>query len=983
MTAPALLQRSEGYALNRTQSTGGIATKVSLELKKKYLLGESIPGGSIQKSGSASTLDSKFKSFRSNISDCQKLLKPAPEISASMQTFCKKLDERLSPILSPTKSEEAALKSPEIIDLTLSPLQDRQPDITKCATPKSPTENAFNAANPDENEVIKLSDTERSICESKDVEIPHYDADNLDNHEVSRSPVHETTIIVPEIVWSKEKQDSDYNDSLSSEESDSMEKDHVEKSFFENIPRLEVHDVSGQVLEDEMAPDSLCVEQDNNKSEKKTLNQPKVLPENANEDAMHKKHVEKRELEEERKQVSPENEVKSVSGRSTPSNNGDSGAEQITAALTETELSDWARDADDFEDVEIDLSVESRRNKKPKNMKPSKSAPKIAKIAELDDISHVCGKEKQIKDMKNKILVSETFNNLENIEFMDTGTETSSDDGVADPNDGYVQFRDEDDIAEDSLSPRINTIVEAINLGMKENANTGYCVLVNEENNFGAACEDLKPDDLEKLKQKNANFEHDEDSLLIIEPGTTTEENTFSDSTVKNITEKKSPDQKPAEKLETEDDKIKENEYKEHCHRLQSKIEFGNAKDSIDVWKSRRKSKSESPPKPHLILEEKERSSPVHVKNITLQLTPSVRSPEILYNKVEIEKERDLNQKLVQEMVMNKMKSQNKTLERKKRNRNVFNPSISPNRPFELAKSATTAQMPSPAPDVILPAKNLNPLQKSLTVARVPDLKALDGEKSPVLRPFSVYSTYIEKQNKNADTFSLPDINKAVLETPKGPPRTKNDETKRIAEKMKQNARARARLLSNEELGLSPEEKLKRLREKMGKQDSNVDLHIQNSIESLVLNTERRNSILYSNDTLSKKKNGSFKRSKSGEDTADTIEKKLEVLEAKCGSTPVRTKSVSELTKNLSEVKLAEVDDEKLQFHMSDPNLLTEQKKSKKKSSKDPERRKSISKILSTLFTHKKKDLSPNSGSNSRGFLSRISPKSKDKSKVW
>ncbi|ENN73271.1 hypothetical protein YQE_10114, partial [Dendroctonus ponderosae] len=59
-------------------NTGGIAAKVSLELKKKYLLGES-GANSIQKSGSASTLDTKFKSFQTTISDCQKLLKPAPE----------------------------------------------------------------------------------------------------------------------------------------------------------------------------------------------------------------------------------------------------------------------------------------------------------------------------------------------------------------------------------------------------------------------------------------------------------------------------------------------------------------------------------------------------------------------------------------------------------------------------------------------------------------------------------------------------------------------------------------------------------------------------------------------------------------------------------------------------------------------------------------------------------------------------------------
>lgn len=69
-------------ALNRTRSTGGIATKVSLELKKKYLLGDGGVGGggtSLQKSGSAIALDTKFKRFQTTIADCQKLLKLPPE----------------------------------------------------------------------------------------------------------------------------------------------------------------------------------------------------------------------------------------------------------------------------------------------------------------------------------------------------------------------------------------------------------------------------------------------------------------------------------------------------------------------------------------------------------------------------------------------------------------------------------------------------------------------------------------------------------------------------------------------------------------------------------------------------------------------------------------------------------------------------------------------------------------------------------------
>ncbi|XP_055597681.1 F-actin-monooxygenase Mical isoform X3 [Uranotaenia lowii] len=88
--APLAIPRTGDYTLSKTASTEGIASKKSLELKKKYLLGESTMGGGVLKSGSASALDSKFKSFHSNITECQKLLHPAPEISPTMQTFLQK-----------------------------------------------------------------------------------------------------------------------------------------------------------------------------------------------------------------------------------------------------------------------------------------------------------------------------------------------------------------------------------------------------------------------------------------------------------------------------------------------------------------------------------------------------------------------------------------------------------------------------------------------------------------------------------------------------------------------------------------------------------------------------------------------------------------------------------------------------------------------------------------------------------------------------
>lgn len=52
-----------------------VAAKTSLELKKKYLLGED-HGSNIFKSASSSALDVKLKKFHFNITQCQKLLNP-------------------------------------------------------------------------------------------------------------------------------------------------------------------------------------------------------------------------------------------------------------------------------------------------------------------------------------------------------------------------------------------------------------------------------------------------------------------------------------------------------------------------------------------------------------------------------------------------------------------------------------------------------------------------------------------------------------------------------------------------------------------------------------------------------------------------------------------------------------------------------------------------------------------------------------------
>lgn len=96
---PLLNPRKGDYLLNRTHSTGGIASRLSLELKKRYLLEGSALGGSVIKSGSTSNMDTKLRNFTDSISQHQKLLNPAPEPSPTMQAFLQgmiKLENKVS-----------------------------------------------------------------------------------------------------------------------------------------------------------------------------------------------------------------------------------------------------------------------------------------------------------------------------------------------------------------------------------------------------------------------------------------------------------------------------------------------------------------------------------------------------------------------------------------------------------------------------------------------------------------------------------------------------------------------------------------------------------------------------------------------------------------------------------------------------------------------------------------------------------------------
>ncbi|ERL84283.1 hypothetical protein D910_01673 [Dendroctonus ponderosae] len=260
------------------------------------------------------------------------------------------------------------------------------------------------------------------------------------------------------------------------------------------IPRVEVH-AAKESDKEEMALDSLTEQQrrptaaESSKSitsEKKSLNQPKTLPnlESVLPDIHKALHV---KLKLDKEDSAEENRSqKTVSGKSSP---------DLTAALTETELSDWARDETVSDSIELDISHQSCDRKRP---------IKMAQLSEFDEAvnQHVCGKGLEALHSRN----------LDGIEYMDTATETSSEDGVVDSQNGYVLLKSEDELAEDSLNPK--DIFEARNVYLSKRENTGYCELV-KGNSFGGEVVDLKAADVEQLRQKQLLTDHEEDSLLV------------------------------------------------------------------------------------------------------------------------------------------------------------------------------------------------------------------------------------------------------------------------------------------------------------------------------------------------------------------------------------------------------------------------------------------------------------------------------------
>ena len=520
--SPLVNPRKGDYLLNRTHSTEGIASKLSLELKKRYLLGAPALGGSVMKSGSTSNVDTKLRNLTDSISQHQKLLNTAHEPSPTMQAFLQgsnKLRSNNPPLspLSPTilftaPSKTFPLKSKiPVIDGNIKSInfsETQLPDLVKeTSILKSKTdsnisykesfkedkkikvENIIKHENKirDDNRVNEddIVNEEKRISAEKTFEKSEMSLRKIEeeksvvNHQNEndcrpRSPLQETSIIVPQVDWKKKNkemeressEDSEIDsDSLSSSDVDFKEEEKQQGKINLAPPRLQIHSTDGNLLMDDMnekqkevedlnnfEPDSIECMRLEDKSEKIVTFEPlkKDIYSNqcSKEVEIVNNNLEQLELQDEGKSsCSSPTSIASISNKQDDSDEND----VTTAAYTETEYSEWARDgeaigSEDIRDVELSIDPEFITSRKSRNALCKSSGPSARIAKEEDDLTDV-ESETRSRNLFPSNDTSKLLANGEDLDFMDTDNESLLDDSLQEVtnnallrNRGYIEF---------------------------------------------------------------------------------------------------------------------------------------------------------------------------------------------------------------------------------------------------------------------------------------------------------------------------------------------------------------------------------------------------------------------------------------------------------------------------------------------------------------------------------------------------------------
>ncbi|XP_075230340.1 molecule interacting with CasL isoform X2 [Lycorma delicatula] len=1092
--SPLINPRRGDYLLNRTHSTEGIASKISLELKKRYLLGPTGLSGSVRKSGSASTLDTKFKSLVDQISEHQKLLNPAPEPSPTMQAFLQGADKlRVSPTISPTPHHSFTNTNKKEKEL---------PNVGDFGHVCSLKNNfSSDSVNKDMNNDIELkkddvANVEKdnnefvNITDEKDKNIEAIQHQISENEGRPRSPVHETSIVVPDFPRSEINKSNDNDDDDDDDmESDSLstdittssgDEDKSEKQKSQGVvkapPKVEIHNSKGELMvslvndgdpidqmnvDDDVTPplDSLNMSVpdicqtmiDSNTHSMKSHSLENVhhsslskvdsknidlVPKNFDNDISSSSNFSSKiitvpNIENDKsssegqilKQVSTPAELfvsdegtadDKVSGRSSPSSpisvrgeDSESNKNDNTVAiLTETELSDWARDEDagvseNLDDLELNINpqfITFRRHQKPRNRRNARGvAAKIARTEEFDDeYTHVCGKV-------DKVPTSNLLTNIDNIEFMDTGGEedTSTDDGskhaAAMRNSGYIQFvnptDDEDDITTplaEALPPIYSTLMD------------------NQE-----ASKDNE--DEESLRQNEDTTTSNSETVTVMDSPLIEQQKPICDNSGTNVNNEHEAE---TNNLLSPCIETSSTTYEEYVKRLQGRISpFSNVRDSIDIRKSRKNHKLllDNNFKTQEIKEDVvvNNSNEIIDKN---NLDNILSSSNLISNKSpetrkleEISRERSKQKDIVRDMVMNKIMSQGKSSQDRKNKRNSrgsssplncqgsqssitsghtnddkslsvnsISPPSSPQIKPVLDMENVTVERPKSIATPVNIAFKLNdtlerrhsvhqtvssPLNKSNAVNNDEGNRHLktpssNNEKTIFMTPLTSFNTPSDSYKKRSlsvhssfralqkpkminenssvpdtplthhEAYSLPDIRKAlfdsgnILKTPVVPCKNKLAYSEKYLDSaaIRENARKKAQMKTDIELGLSPEDRIKKLKEKVssGRKDKKSNFSLNHSAEQLNIISAATIPVIVKD------------------------KEKIKLLDSTCDNS----------SQSLLDKKELSTDD------ILGAASPTKECKSDRKKSKDRDRRKSIIQAVSDFF-HKKSPLSP------------------------
>ncbi|XP_017763779.1 PREDICTED: protein-methionine sulfoxide oxidase Mical isoform X1 [Eufriesea mexicana] len=1067
---PLINPRKGDYLLNRTHSTEGIASKLSLELKKKYLLGGTAFGGSVMKSGSASNVDTQLRNFTDAISQHQKLLNPASEPSPTMQAFLQGTSKlrsnntQLSPI-SPTAIFSSPSVKPYIANRPAQNLLNNDnpiykatilPEISKTQLPDLVKESSILKSKTTPNIVYGESkDTGNKELIKEQVMSSHtlHNSQILENTRISqniesnftintdenngfrpRSPLHETSIIVPQVDWNKKNEktketastgDSEIDsDSLSSGDGEAEEV-RGQSPVVINLspPRLQIHSTDGDLLLDEEADkcknfdDAQSFEPDSIECsflQDKDLNNKINSTVSTSNPCMNKTSMELEIVKNEIEQLELQDDRKSISNCSTPtsitsaiSNKHDDSEENdiTTAALTETEFLEWARDgevlvSDDLRDVEFNINPEFITTKRKTTYSDSSKmgyAPvMIAKEEDLTDMDLDSSKlDKQLDVPVNN--TSKLLANGENIDFMDTDNESLLDDSLQDAsnmvmlkNRGYVEFvnvknaptltnsRDkliadapiakleiENDSCSEEEAYNDRNVIEINPVTMDDVMNKLNGTINKSENDIKSDIEtksnsNQQDHSITETVNKELFQSMEEDSLLIVEPAedtTTSEVVTILASPVNpQVSIVTTQTQKQSEQEEETKTIADSNnpDYLEYVKRLQSRIaEFSNAKDSIDIRKSKRKNSKSSLQSrtAEMIAEE--------IKNQETAINNSFNSPATSRKLEEITRERSKQKNVIQDLLMDKVEAHKQKSAEKKARRaaraSSFNstPTLSPMRPPIPSVSLINKFVPtsiltpenSPLHTISPETKKSVDTETSYEIQQLPwklETEKVINEESKKINIQSSESTFNNIVNEKENNFK----------TPVAPPRLKHEEAKRTAEKARQDARERARLKSDEDLGLSPEDKIKELRMKVARRQ--LSMEERKTKEETQHEPRMR---LYSSGA---NKIGLKLQTSKSTDNMKTV---TEVVNFS-GLSAANAKSMDEL------------------LHTDSPksnSSIAIVKRDKKQKTKDPERRKSIIQAVSDFFFKKESSPSP---SNQKDKLSMFRLTSKTKGKL-